>query len=74
LGSGSPAPGALAGAKQAIPRLVCSVQGDGAMRSIAEVVLMKRIWLLTLVFFLSLTGLAVAGVSLLLSSGALLSR
>ena len=44
------------------------------MRSIAEVVLMKRIWLLTLVFFLSLTGLAVVGVSLLLSSGALLSQ
>jgi hypothetical protein len=44
------------------------------MRSITEVVLMKRIWLLALVFFLSLTGLAVAGVSLLLSSGALLSQ
>lgn len=44
------------------------------MRGIAEVFLMKRIWILTLLFFLSLTGLAVAGMSLLLAGGALLSR
>lgn len=44
------------------------------MLSIMEIALMKRVWILALVFFLSLTGLAVAGVSLLLTSGVLFTR